>query len=184
MRLTLAACVAGLVLSDAGAAQEVTAIPDPATVEVPVITGGRDPQVVEDGWKFFYFWRAETSFEQAYIDFADCYRFLPVSGANIMVPTFIAWQGPEAVDAAEADYNPQFGLVGAAIGALVAGPIARRASQSRMRRCMEPRGYVRFPVAEPTWERIVDGYSSRSIAVSARLASNPRPDADPLPEDR
>lgn len=159
-------------------------VPDPATIAVPQITGGRDEGVVRNGWKYFYFWRADTTFEQAYADFADCYRFLPVPGTDLTVPTFVAWRGAEGLDKAEPNYNPQYGLMGAAIAAMVAGPIERRASQSRMRRCMEPRGYQRFPVSEETWEQIVDGYSPGSIAVSARLASGPHPDADPLPEDR
>ena len=159
-------------------------IPDPTTVAVPVITGGRDERVIRDGWKHFYFWRADTTYEQAYADFADRYRFLPVPDANIMVPTFVAWQGDESLDAVEPSYSNSYGIVGAAIGAMVAGPIARRASQSRMRRCLEPRGYLRFPVREETWEVIIDDYSRASIAVGARIASGPRPDAEPVSEDR
>ena len=73
-----------------------------------------------------------------------------------------------------------YGLVGTVIGGMVAGPIERRFRQSRMRRCMEPRGYERFPATEATWEEIIDNYSPGSIAVQAKLASGPRPDADPL----
>lgn len=157
--------------------------PDPATVTVPDVSGGRDPDVVRNGWKYFYFWRADTSYDQAYADFADCYRFLPVAQGDALLPMFIAWQGEEALDEKPPVSN-QYGIVGAALGALVAGPINRRASQSRMRRCMEPRGYQRFPAPKEAWEAIIDGYSQESIAVSAVLASGPRPDADPLPEDR
>lgn len=157
---------------------------DPATVAVPDVSGGRDSDVVRNGWKFFYFWRPDTTYEQAYADFADCYQFLPVAGGDALLPMFIAWQGREALDEMPSGAGNQYGIVGAALGALVAGPIARRASQSRMRRCMEPRGYQRFPAREEAWEAIVDGYSQESIAVSAVLASGPRPDADPLPEDR
>jgi hypothetical protein len=175
------------------AAQDVAesgaeAIPDPATVEVPEITGGREENVVKDGWKHFYFWRADTTFEQAYADFADCYRFLPVPGSSLEVNRFVAWQGPDAQRHVVPYENYQQGLVGvvvyAALGALVDGPLERRATQSRMRRCLEPRGYQRFPVPEETWEKIDDGYSMASIAVKAKLASGPHPDAEPLPEDR
>ncbi len=157
--------------------------PDPATIMVPDMSGGRDPDVVRNGWKYFYFWRADTTYEQAFADFADCYRFLPVAGGDALLPMFIAWQGEEALNEKPAGGN-QYGIVGAALGALVAGPIARRASQSRMRRCMEPRGYQRFPATKESWEAIIDGYSQESVSVSAVLASGPRPDADPLPVDR
>jgi hypothetical protein len=173
----------GLLADSAGAQQSVTQ-PDPATVEVPSITGGRDPDVVKDGWKYFYFWRPNTSFEQAYADFADCYRFLPVPGGDAMLPRFVPWRQAEARRAAVPNSYTAYGLMGAAIGALIAGPIERRASQSRMRRCLEPRGYQRFPAPQPVWEKILDGYSQPSIAVQAKLASGRHPDADPLPETR
>jgi hypothetical protein len=184
MRPFVAFAMALGLLSGAAGAEEPGSRPDPATVEVPAITGGRDPDVVKDGWKYFYFWRPNTSFEQAYADFSDCYRFLPVPGGDAMLPRFVAWREAEARPAVAPNYYSPYGLVGAAIGALIAGPIERRASQSRMRRCLEPRGYLRFPAPQPVWEKILDGYSPRSIAVQAKLASGPHPDADPLPETR
>lgn len=183
-----AALLGALLLPLAGAAmaQEpgVSAIPDPNTITVPEITGGRDDRVVRNGWKFFYFWRENTTYEQAYADFSDCYRFLPVPNIMPGTPAFVAWRRPDGAAIREPVYNPQYGIVGAIIGSMVAGPLERRASQSRMRRCMEPRGYQRFPATEEVWEQIIDSYSANSIAVKAKIASGPRPDADPLPEDR
>ena len=75
--------------------------------------------------------------------------------------------------------NP-YGLIGAGIGALVAGPIERRARQARLRRCMEPRGYVRYPLAERIWEQLVDDYSPGSIAAQALAAAGPTPDLEPV----
>lgn len=66
-------------------------LPDPASVSVPTITDGRDPKIVADGWKYFYFWRADTTYAEAYRDIADCYRFLPVANADFSVPAFAPW---------------------------------------------------------------------------------------------
>ncbi len=158
--------------------------PDPATVTAPAITNGRDPAIVEDGWKHFYFHRADTSYVEAYSDLADCYRFLPVPNASgVTMPGFAPWR-------ARADnktFNPvtsNYGLVGDLIGAMVAGPIERRARQSRMRRCMEPRGYRRYPMSEDAWKVAVSPYSPATLTIHAKLASGPPPDADPVPETK
>ena len=186
----LACCILGFCVATPGSALAEEnqvgpqAMPDADTIEVPVITGGRDAKIVKNGWKYFYFWRPDTSFAQAYADIADCYRFLSVTNANPSLPAFANWQGAQDTNLATNGGTSQYGLVGAALGAMVDGPIIRRASQSRMRRCLEPRGYQRFPADKETWERIVDGYSQASIAVKAKIASGPRPDAEPLPEDR
>lgn len=176
--------VAALAAIQAEASTPPFAIPDPATIKVPTVTGGRDPTVAASGWKHFYFWRASTSFAEAYRDVADCYRFLPVANAAGDVPSFAPFNArPNAAIVKPVIVNNS-GLVGAVVGAviggMVAGPIERRLRQSRMRRCMEPRGYERFPATEATWEEIIDNYSPGSIAVQAKLASGPRPDADPL----
>ncbi len=195
MRTAIVACVLACVgipaVAQEGERSPTTVeagIPDPATVAVPVITGGRDERVVRDGWKHFYFWRADTTFAEAYGDFADCYRFLPVADADDTLPTFVAWQGPESVNETEVLIGSNYGLLGPLVAAglseLVSGPIDRRASQSRMRRCMEPRGYLRFPATEEDWQAITDNYSINSLAVSAALASGPRPDAEPVRGDR
>lgn len=158
-------------------------LPDPATITIPDLTGGRDPQVIKNGWKYFYFWRADTSFEQAHTDFVDCYRFLPKGGGNALLPGFGRWGGSEDLKKTTTDVN-NYGLVGVAIGAIIAGPLERRARQSRLRRCMEPRGYQRYPLQEIRWETLTDNFSSQSITLQAKAASGPRPDGDALPEDR
>lgn len=172
--------VAALAAIQAEASAPPFAIPDPATIKVPTATGVRDPKVAASGWKHFYFWRANTSYTEAYRDVADCYRFLPVPNAAGDVPSFAPFNArPNAAIVKPVVVN-NYGLVGTVIGGMVAGPIERRFRQSRMRRCMEPRGYERFPATEATWEEIIDNYSPGSIAVQAKLASGPRPDADPL----
>ena len=168
---------AALAMASPGMAQDASP-PDPATVSLPDMTPNRSPEVIEEGWKHFYFHKAGVSYEQAYADFADCYRFLPVANQYAVLPMFAPWSetpGGRTV----VPVNP-YGLIGVGIGALVAGPIERRARQSRLRRCMEPRGYVRYPLAERIWEQLVDDYSPGSIAAQALAAAGPTPDLEPV----
>jgi hypothetical protein len=54
---------------------------------------------------------------------------------------------------------------------MIEGTLARRDRQAKMRRCMEPRGYARYGVAEEIWENIVAMPPEAGIAVQARIAS-------------
>ncbi|WP_152616336.1 hypothetical protein [Sphingomonas sp. ERG5] len=171
-----------MLLSATGALAQ-TPPPDANLVAAPSVPDGRDPKVVADGWKFFYFWRANTSFAQAYADLTECYRFLPVSNAEVGLPAFVPWTSVTGVRIHEPNYLAG-SLVSDIIGAMVAGPLDRRMKQSRMRRCMEPRGYQRFPAPEKVWVTIIDNYSHGSIAVQAKLASREKPDAEPVPVTR
>lgn len=158
--------------------------PDPATVNAPAITGGRDRKVAENGWKWFYFHRTGTTYVQAFADLEDCYRFLPVPFANgVAMPGFAPWRA-RADNRTIRPVTSNYGLVGDIIGSMVAGPIERRARQSRMRRCMEPKGYQRYPMTEETWKAAVRGYSPSTLAIQAKLASGPIPEAAPVPEDK
>jgi hypothetical protein len=172
-----AAVLAALAGTSAASAQAGTP-PDPATVTLPDMTPTRDPGVIADGWKHFYFHKAGISYAEAYADIADCYRFLPVRGAIGALPMFAPWSERPGVRIFQPTNN--YGVVGAVIGGLVQGPLDRRERQSRLRRCMEPRGYVRYPIPQATWEQLTDNYSARSIALQARAASGPTPDLAPV----
>jgi len=127
-----------------------------------------------------YFHRAGVSYAEAYADFRDCYRFLPVRDALYgYVPGFRLWTRRNAVGPYQPPPN-NYGLVGGVILAMIAGPLDRRDRQSRMRRCMEPRGYVRYPLREEIWRQLIDNYSPRSIAMQALAASGPAPDLPPV----
>ena len=170
----------GLAAALPAAGQEAApGIPAIETVVVPPISGGRDPKVVAEGWKHFYFYKPDTSYEAAYADFAECYRFLPLFAEGTL-PLFVPWNAKPGAHPYERTVSP-YGLVGEAIGALLQGSIERRAFQSRMRRCMEPRGYQRFPVSKEVWVKILDGYSPQSIAIQAKIVTMGPPDALPLP---
>lgn len=159
--------------------QDRPAVPDPATITLPDMSSASDPKVAADGWKYFYFHKQGVAFDKAYADFEECYRFLPASDPFLtspFLPMFVPWE--ETPGFATMTPQPRYGLVGAAIGSLVMGPLQRRASQSRMRRCLEPRGYVRYPLAKGAWEQLIDNYSTQSIALQAKAAAGPRPNAE------
>lgn len=166
-------------LGGVAAAAQVGAPPDPATIALPDMTPTSDPGVIRDGWKHFYFHKAGVGYAEAYADFAECYRFLPVDGMSPLLPTFAPWTEPLVLRPIPPGPNP-YGLVGMGIAALVAGPLERRAYQARLRRCLEPRGYVRYALSEEVWERLVDNYSAQSIALQALAASGPAPGLPPV----
>lgn len=168
MRILVLASV--LAFAGVGNAAAQTALPDPATVTTPDLSGSSDSVVVENGWKYFLYHRPDTSFAEAYADIADCYRFLtPAGWGNVALPRFVPWVERPAGD--RYNTNNQAGLVGLAIGSMIEGTLSRRDRQSKMRRCMEPRGYTRYGVAEAIWESIADMPPDQGIAVQAKIAS-------------
>jgi len=173
------AMAAALAVSLAGAAPAAAqGPPDPATIELPDLTPSRDPEVIANGGKHYYFHKSGVSYAEAYEDFSECYRYLPTPYADPNLPMFAPWSEKPGVERFQPANN--YGLVGMGIAALFLGPIERRARQAPVRRCLETRGYVRYPVAEGVWRQLVDGYSERSIAVQAKAASMPTPDARPV----
>jgi hypothetical protein len=66
------------------------------------------------------------------------------------------------------------------IGGAINDMLDRRDRVSRMRRCMETRGYTRYPMAKKLWESFDGRDPTRDVAILAKLASGPRPDL-PVP---
>lgn len=161
--------------ASAGIASAQPAPPDPATLQMPDMTPTRDRNVIEEGWVHFYFHKDGVSYEQAYVDFFDCYRFMPPPEIPGRAPAFVPWGNRPGTGPTPVPVN-NYGLVGNLIGGLFAGPLQRRAWQSRLRRCLEPRGYVRYPLAEDQWRRLIENHSVRSVAMQALAASGPKPD--------
>lgn len=172
MRKLAAGAVLAALLQSAAYAQTAPPPPDPATVAVPDLSRSGDPQVVANGWKYFFFQKDGVSFAEAHADLADCFRFLaPNSWQSVKLGRFVPW---ESRPGRKAEYAPNnYGLVGALIGAMVEGTLVRRDYQSKMRRCMEPRGYTRYGVAEEIWENVTKLPQDQSIAVQAKIASGP-----------
>lgn len=131
------------------------------------------PKSLGDERKFFLFHKAGVTAEQAENDLRFCWRYLAM-GEQRKLPSFVAWGTDEAAPTAAVN-SGQFGLIGVAIGGIVAGPLERRRRQSRMFRCMVPRGYARYRTSEALWKQLNTGDSERSIRLQARIAAGPTP---------
>ena len=148
-----------------------------------VFADQRDPKVVSDGWKHFYFYRSETTYDEALADLSECYRLSELPDSWGMVPTFVDWnRRPKSI---KIETTPMVtGIVPVLIGRALQKTQNRRAMQSRLRRCMEPRGYQRYPLSEADWHWLIADFSLETLPTQARIIAGPAPDADPLPDDK
>lgn len=148
-----------------------------------MLANQRDPKVAGDGWRHFYFHRAGTSYEEALADLTDCYRFTELSKSWIGTPTYAPWtERPRPVT--EAPPPMYTGILPSLIGAALIKTQNRRATQSRLRRCMEPRGYQRYPLSEDDWKWLIADFSPTTLPLQAKYASGPAPDAEPVPTNK
>jgi hypothetical protein len=127
-------------------AADTAAIPDPAKLELPNLSG---PTTAEDEGafdKYFYFHRADTSFEQALADIRECDGYArglasPYGYQDVPYP----YAGTLA------------GAAGGAIGNLMVSLIfgsaeLRKARRTNMRRCMNYKGYDRYGLNKDVWQ--------------------------------
>ncbi|WP_284126389.1 hypothetical protein [Parerythrobacter aestuarii] len=174
--IPMLACLA-LVVPQSLAAQE--SLPDKDAVELPAITYGDDPQVAKNGYKFFFFHNAEIGFDDALLDFAEC-RSVLVTGSYLPLPGFVPWV--EDNNRKVAQGGNAFGLVGAAISAIILPKLERGLRNNKMRLCMERRGYVRYAMDEAAYDAIWDAEPAKSMIMQATLATNPAPQAPQVTE--
>jgi hypothetical protein len=113
-----------------------------------------------------------VSFEQAHADLAFCSRYIP-HGRMRSSSSFVPWVRDDALRPQV--ITPQYGLVGAVILGIVSGPLERSNRQTKMIRCMVPRGYARYRTSEALWKSINGEDMAMSLAVQARIASGPVP---------
>jgi hypothetical protein len=142
-RLTAVLAAAVACAQPSLAAPDMPSIPDPAKLELPDIGA---PTSADDAGafdKYFYFHRAETSFEQALADFRECDGY----ARGLASP-----YGYQQV------YSPTLaGAVGGAIGSVMVAMIfgsaeLRKARRTNMRRCMNYKGYERYGLAKDVWQ--------------------------------
>lgn len=164
--MALLSCASGV------AAQDL--LLDPATVELPPMTFGNDPAVAKNGYKFFFFHNPNLDFAEAARDIAECHSHLPTS-AFLSLPGFVPWT--EANERETAQTASPYGLVGEAIRAIIAPKLERGQRNNKMRLCMERRGYVRYAIDEAAYDAIWEGEPSQIVAMQAKLATGPAPNA-------
>ncbi len=160
------------------AAQTDEGLPDPATITVPD-TSASDPEVIKEGYKFFYFNNPSVTFSEAAADIAECRSFL-ASGAPPSVPGFIPWTEPvKRKQNRGGGFLTAYGLLGvgveAGLAAIIMPKIDRGLRNNKLRRCMEPRGYKRFALPEASWKVLNEGDEKQLILMQAKLASAPQP---------
>ncbi len=163
--------IAALLLANAtGAVAQSPGAPDPAGIAVPDLAAAANK--LGDERKFFVFHKPGVSFAQAYSDLSFCARYIP-HGAMRSVNSFVPWTSEDPLRPQVV--TSQHGLVGAVILGVVSGPLERSNRQTKMIRCMVPRGYARYRTSEALWKSINGEDMARAMAVQARIASGPVP---------
>lgn len=141
----------------------------------------------DDFEKYFYFHRADTSFDQAYGDIVECDALS--SGIS-----YYGGVDSGAMAASMVQYGVLAGAVGGAIGGLMADAIfgsAERRKQRRinMRNCMFYKGYDRYGLEKDLWQtfNFEEGFSKADpkereakLLVQARVASSVQPQTERL----
>lgn len=125
-----------------------------------------------DERKFFVFHKAGVTLDEARADLGFCSRYIP-RGQQRFLPDFVAWQHVDPAKPVPTDIG--YGLVGVAIMAIIDGPIDRSVRQTRMMRCMLPRGYARYRTSETLWKQLNSDDLAASVEIQARIASGPVP---------
>jgi hypothetical protein len=151
-----------------GAAQTGPAEP---AIAVPDLAAAEDD--LGDPRKYWVLHKPGVSIAQATQDLSFCWRFVP-HGVQRSVPTFVPWRRSDPARPVRYD-GGQYGLVGAAIGAIISGPLERSIRQTRMFRCMVPRGYARYRVTEDLWKEIYQAEPAQAITTLAAIAAGPVP---------
>jgi len=167
-----AAALLSLSLSAAALAQDAGAVPAAAAeIALPdlAVPNGK----LADPHKYFLFHKPGVTVAQAEADFGFCWRFL-AQAAPRGVPSFVPWGGPIPAGPPQS-YDNSSGLVGAVILSIIAGPLARSVRQTRMFRCMVPRGYARYRTSEAVWKQLNSDDALASIRLQARIAAGPVP---------
>ncbi len=172
-------------VSAAAEAQGVTVLqpPDPATVSVPDLSIAPKSQDDRSYDVYFYFYRANTTYGEAFADLDVC-RIYSLSARLVLLPPKFV---PLGVGIAGLDSNIrtpnlylQYGLIGSLIGGIIIENAQDDLVLATDRRCMAYKGYRRFGTSRAIWKLIDSGTDTDRLARLARLASGPQPQAEAL----
>lgn len=151
------------------------AVPDTALGQVqppPVPDLIVDEKKLGDERKYVFFHKQGVSFEDALRDMSECGRHAR-RAQHRTAPAFIPWGRDDGGNPVAYD-GLNYGLVGAAIGAIIAGPIERSARQTVMIRCLTPMGYDRYRASTEQWQDIFEG-GDDWVPLAAAIAAGPTP---------
>ena len=129
-----------------------------------------------DARKYVYFHKPGVSFADALRDISECERHARRS-AQRSAPAFVPWGRDERGSPVTYD-GLNYGLVGAAIGAIIDGPLERSARQTVMIRCLTPMGYRRYRAGKDQWQTFFES-GGDWVPMAAAIASGSQP---PTPE--
>lgn len=142
-----AVLAAAAICTQPALAADPPAIPDPVKLELPDLSGPTTVEDAADFDKYFYFHRADTSFEQALSEIRECDGYArglssPYGYQDVPYP----YAGTLA------------GAAGGAIGNLMVSLIfgsaeLRKARRTNMRRCMNYKGYDRYGLNKDVWRQ-------------------------------
>lgn len=173
-------------------AEPVSSAPDPGDertppgLVMPTLAFIPTPQDALDYDKFFYFYRNETSFTEAYADIKECDAL--ASGVN-----YYGGGNSAAVAGATAQYG-MAGAIGGAIGSALADAIFGSAERRRLKRisqrnCMSFKGYSRYGLSQELWKKFNfeegmgrkrEDVRGEALQLQALVASGPKPDSKEL----
>ena len=133
-----------------------------------------DTRPLGDERKFFVFHQQGVSIEQARRDLSFCLQYAQ-TGAGLALPYFLPWDSRPGTGTPVEYSGGNYGLMGAAIGSMIGGPLERSKRQMSVMRCMLPRGYARYRISEGLWKEINGPDLKKSIEIQALIASGPTP---------
>ena len=140
---------------------------------------------IEDYEKYYYFFRSQTSFEEALTDLREC----DAHSRGLFRGNYVPDTG-----VAVAQYGALAGAAGGVIAGLmmdaILGPAElRRKRRINMRRCMSFKGYARIGLDKEVWEEFNFEEGAREVAEADRqqmivrqalVASRARPEVEEL----
>jgi len=171
--MTVAASTGWLAVLASASAQSPASAPAPTPQQTPLPALDVPDKDLGDARKYVVFHKPSVTQEQAEADLRFCWRFL-ARGAQRTAPGFVPWSRADAPRPAPQTVNP-YGLVGDVMLAMISGPLDRSVRQSRLYRCMLPRGYVRYRTSEAVWKQLNPDDPVQSIRAQARIAAGPTP---------
>lgn len=193
MRLVMIACALSCVAvpaigqetTEPQTAQEWQAwVPDPASVEMPVLAFEEDQNDIDNYEKYYFFHREDTDFATALQDLRECDSHARGLFRGNWYPDMTSTTVMYGVG------GLMGGLIGGALSDAIHGSALIRLNRRvNMRRCLNYKGYSRFGIDKGLWEEfnfeegntdVAEGDRQQKLAQQALVASGSRPQAEEL----